>query len=187
MACCLRGTTTISNKGTPLVMCCVTQTFYAACCCFMCVCHTQLDIKKLAELAKSSSGRKRMRLDTAAAAQQLKQLLQRDDNAAGSAQQQAADEQQAAGGVQVKHEPQQTAEQSPLAAAAAADGIKQEGDAAAAGAQGQDVKPAADAAQQEIGALLSLLSLNITAACFGVSDNSGWVMLVVQLCGRNAI
>jgi hypothetical protein len=38
----------------------------------------QLDVKKLAEIAKSSSGRKRMRLGTAAAHQQLKQLLQQD-------------------------------------------------------------------------------------------------------------
>lgn len=95
-----------------------------------------LDVKKLAELAKSSCGRKRMRLDMAAAQQQLKQLLQQDqaDSEQPSEQQQQPPE---PGDVQVKQEQPQQEGQSRLAAAAAADGIKLEDAAAAAGAQQQ--------------------------------------------------
>lgn len=83
-------------------------------------------MRKLAELAKSSSGHKRMRLDTAAAQQQLKQLLQQEQ----ADSEQPSDAVQQADGVHVKQEQQ---EQSTLDAAAAADGIKLE--PAAAGEQ----------------------------------------------------
>lgn len=112
----------------------------ASACCVLCL---QLDVRKLAELAKSSCGRKRMRLDTAAAQQQLKQLLQQEQADSG---QPSDTQQQQQDGVQVKQE--QT--QSPLAAAAAADGIKAE-----PGEQQQDGQQPLDG--QEAGECMQML------------------------------
>jgi hypothetical protein len=114
------------------------------CHCVYSITPIQFDVKKLAELAKSSSGHKRMRLDTAAAQQQLKQLLQQEQ----ADLEQPSDEAQQASSVLVKQEQQ---EQSALDAAAAADGIKLEpaaaGQNAAAGEQ-QDLNVPPDGAYQ---------------------------------------
>lgn len=113
-----------------------------------CLLLLQLNVKKLAELAKSSCGRKRMRLDTAAAQQQLKHLLQQEQADSG-APSEAGQQEQSQGAVKVKQEQPQSP---PPAAAAVADAIKLE-----AGEQQQqlDVKVPLGGTQEDIGGHVS--------------------------------
>lgn len=110
-----------------------------------CLLLLQLNVKKLAELAKSSCGRKRMRLDTAAAQQQLKHLLQQEQADSG-APSEAGQQEQSQGAVKVKQEQPQSP---PPAAATVADAVKLE-----AGEQQQqqlDVKVPLGGTQEDIG------------------------------------